>query len=179
MSITQEMFFENLGRSNRSWIAKFGNMLLLGNPKEQGEPSAKRGDSRKRLRESGSQTDDDSEHVEPKLSTSHCLDAMNAKLDELLATCSENKTLKNEICGLRGELKDLKDSLDFAHQEIETLKAEFAKTARTLNLLIRTSKHENANSARKGKKYPLRASAPHSQKDAKSETTESSKTSDY
>ena len=72
----------------------------MGNPKEQGEPSAKHGDSRKRLRESGAQTDDDSEHVEPKLSTSHCLDAMNAKLDELLATCSEIKTLKNEICFL-------------------------------------------------------------------------------
>ena len=122
----------------------------MGNPKERGESSAKRGDSRKRLRESGSQTDDDSEHVEPKLLTSTCLDAMNAKLDELLATCSEIKTLKNEICGLRGELKDLKASLDFAHQEIETLKAESEKifswqrqkkTSRTLNLLIRTSKH--------------------------------------
>ena len=58
------------------------------NPTEQGESSAKRGDGRKRLRESGSQTDADSDssHVEPKHSTSHCLDAMNAKLDELLAT---------------------------------------------------------------------------------------------
>lgn len=56
------------------------------NPTEEGESSAKRGDGRKRLRESGSQTDADSSHVEPKHSTSHCLDAMNAKLDELLAT---------------------------------------------------------------------------------------------
>lgn len=103
----------------------------MGNPKERGESSAKRGDSRKRLRESGSQTDDDSDHVEPKLSTSPCLDAMNAKLDELLATCSEIKTLKNEICGLRGELKDLKASLDFSHQEIETLKAESGKILAT------------------------------------------------
>ena len=103
----------------------------MGNPKEQGESSAKRGDSRKRLRESGSQTDDDSEHVEPKLLTSPCLDAMNAKVDELLATCSEIKTLKNEICGLRRELKDLKASLDFAHQEIETLKAESEKILAT------------------------------------------------
>ena len=104
----------------------------MGNPKEQGEASAKRGDGRKRLRESGSQTDDDNEHVEPELSTSHRLDAMNAKLDELLATCSEIKTLKNKICGLRGELKDLKVSLDFANPEIETLKAEFAKTSATV-----------------------------------------------
>ena len=104
----------------------------MGNPKEQVEASTKRGDGRKRLRESGSQTDDDTEHVEPELSTSHRLDAMNAKLDELLATCSEIKTLKNVICGLRGELKDLKVSLDFANQEIETLKAEFAKTSATV-----------------------------------------------
>lgn len=117
----------------------------MGNPKQQGEPSAKRGDSRKRLREK--QTDDDCEHMEPKLSTSHRLDAMNAKLNELLATCSEIKTLKSETCGLRGELTDLKDSLDFANQEIETLKAESAKTSeqqkktsRTLDLLMRTSK---------------------------------------
>ena len=52
---------------------------------------------------------------------------MNAKLDELLATCSEIKTLKNEICGLRWELKDLKVFLDFAQQDIETLKAESEK----------------------------------------------------
>ena len=120
----------------------------MGNPKEQGEFTEKRRDIRKRLRETGSQTDDDSEHVEPKLSTSPCLDAINAKLDELLATCGEIKRLKNEICGLGGELKDLKVSLDFAHQEIETLKQNLKKywqrqkkTSRILNLLIRTSKH--------------------------------------
>ena len=95
--------------------------------KEQVEPDAKRGEGRKRLREGGSQTDDDLEHVEPKLSTSHRLDAMNAKLDELLATCSEIKTIKIEISGRRGELKSLKDSLDFANREIETLQAGFAK----------------------------------------------------
>ena len=56
---------------------------------------------------------------------------INAKLDELLATCSEIKTLKNEICGLRGEQKDLKVSLNFAHQEIETLKAGSEKILAT------------------------------------------------
>ena len=92
----------------------------MGNQKEQDEPGAKRGESRKRLRESGSQTDDDIEHVEPELSTSHRLEEMNAKLDELLAACGEIKTLKNEICGQRRELKSLQDSLDFANQDIET-----------------------------------------------------------
>ena len=57
---------------------------------------------------------------------------MNAKLDELLAACSEIKTLKNEISELKGELKSLKDSLDFANQEIETLQAGFAKTSATV-----------------------------------------------
>ena len=60
------------------------------NQKEQDEPGAKRRESRKRLRESGSQTDNDIEHVEPELSTSHRLEVMNAKLDELLAASSEN-----------------------------------------------------------------------------------------
>ena len=68
----------------------------------------------------GPQTDDELEQVEPKLSTLHRLDAMNAKLEELLAAWSEIKTLKNEIRELREKLKSLKDSLDFANQEIET-----------------------------------------------------------
>jgi len=103
----------------------------MGNQKEQDEPGAKRGESRKRLRESGSQTDDDIEHVEPKLSTSHLLEEMNAKLDELLAACGEIKALKNEICGLRRELKSLQDSLYFANQDIEALKGGLAKTSET------------------------------------------------
>ena len=85
----------------------------MGNQKEQDESGAKCGESRKRLRESGSQTDNDIEHVEPELSTSHCLEEMNAKLDELLAACGEIEMLKNVICGLRRELKSLQDSLDF------------------------------------------------------------------
>ena len=107
----------------------------MGNPKEQKEhvePNAKHGEGRKRLREGGSQTDDYLEHVEPKLSTLHRLDIMNTKLDELLAACIEIKTLKTEISGLRGELKSLKDSLDFANQEMETLQAGFAKTSATV-----------------------------------------------
>ena len=107
----------------------------MGNQKEQKEhvePNAKHGEGRKRLREGGSQTDHYLEHVEPKLSTLHCLDTMNTKLDELLAVCIEIKTLKTEISGLRGELKSLKDSLDFANQEMETLQAGFAKTSATV-----------------------------------------------
>ena len=63
---------------------------------------------------------------------SQLLEEMNAKLDELLATCGEIKTLKNEICGLRQVLKSLQGSLDFANQDIETLKAGFAKTSETV-----------------------------------------------
>ena len=102
----------------------------MGNPKEQGKPSAKRGDGRKGSEKVVHKQRTISSTCE--LSTSHRLDAMNAKLDELFATCSEIETLKNEIRGLRGELKDLKDSLDFANQEIGTLKVEFAKTSATV-----------------------------------------------
>ena len=94
----------------------------MGNTTEQDEPDAKRGEGRKRFRERESQTDEETEHVEHEHSTPHGLDAINVKLDKLLATCSEIKTLKNEICGLREELKSVRDSLDFANQEIETLK---------------------------------------------------------
>jgi len=104
----------------------------MGDQEEQDEHGAKRGESRKRLRESGSQTDDDIEHVKPEPSTSHCLEAMNAKFNERLAACSEIETLKNERCGLRREMKSLEDSLDFANQEIETLQAGFAKTSATV-----------------------------------------------
>jgi len=58
---------------------------------------------------------------------------MNAKLDEFLVVCSEIETLKNEICGLRREMKSLQDSLDFANQEIETLQAGFVKTSATVD----------------------------------------------
>lgn len=101
----------------------------MGNTKEQEEPDAKHGDSRKRFRERESQTDEETEHVELEHSTPHRLDAINAKLDELLLTCSEIKTLKDEICGLREELKSVRDSLDFANQETETLKAVVSKTS--------------------------------------------------
>ena len=47
-------------------------------------------------------------------------------------TCSEIKILKDEICGLREELKSVRDSLNFANQEIETLKAAVAKTSTTV-----------------------------------------------
>ena len=68
------------------------------NEKGQKAPEANRGEGRQRLRESGSQTDDDAEHVDR-------LDVMNAKLDELLAACREIKSIKNEVSGLREELK--------------------------------------------------------------------------
>ena len=62
--------------------------------------------------------------MELEHSIPHRLDAINAKLNKLLATCSKIKILKDEICGLREELKSVRDSLDFANQETETLKHE-------------------------------------------------------
>ena len=95
------------------------------NEKGQKAPEANRGEGRQRLRESGSQTDDDAEHVDR-------LDVMNAKLDELLAACREIKSIKNEVSGLREELKGLKESLEFAEKEIECLKEKMADTTTTI-----------------------------------------------
>ena len=116
--------FKTGGGQNPSWIAELALKEIENQKEEKGqdEPDAKC-EGRKRLREGGSQTDDDLKHVEPKLSTSHHIDAMNVKLDELLVACSEIKTLKNEIGGLGGELRSLKDSLDFANWDLETLQA--------------------------------------------------------
>ena len=61
------------------------------------------------VRESGPQIDRRRyrAHLVPELSSSHRLDAIEAKLDELLAACSVIKTLKNETYGLRGVLISL------------------------------------------------------------------------
>ena len=56
----------------------------------------------KRLRENGSQTDEDDEHAR--------LEEMNTKLDQVLTACGEIALLKDEIRKLRDEVKNLKQS---------------------------------------------------------------------
>ena len=103
----------------------------MGNDKEGKASDSKRGESRKRLRDGGSQTDE--EDLMPSgRSTSARLDEMNAKLDKVLAACGEIESLKKEIGELKGELKGLKESLEFAEKEITSLKAEMAETSTTV-----------------------------------------------
>lgn len=103
----------------------------MGNDKEGKASDSKRGESRKRLRDGGSQTDEE-DLMAPGRSTSARLDEMNAKLDKVLAACGEIESLKKEIGELKGELKGLKESLEFAEKEITSLKAEMAETSKTV-----------------------------------------------
>ena len=103
----------------------------MGNDKEGKASDSKRGAGRKRLRDGGSQTDEE-DLMAPGRSTSARLDEMNAKLDKVLAACGEIESLKKEIGELKGEFKGLKESLEFAEKEIISLKAEMAKISTTV-----------------------------------------------
>ena len=103
----------------------------MGNDKEGKASDSKRGEGRKRLRDGGSQTDEEDLMASGR-STLARLDEMNAKLDKVLAVCGEIESLKKEIGELKGELKDLKESLEFAGKEIISLKAEMAETSTTV-----------------------------------------------
>ena len=101
----------------------------MGNDKEGKASDSKRGEGRKRLRDGGSQTDEE-DLMAPGRSTSARLDEMNAKLDKVLAACGEIESLKKEIGELKGEFKGLKESLEFAEKEIISLKAEISTTVK-------------------------------------------------
>ena len=64
------------------------NEEYMGNEKEGKASDSKRGEGRKRLRDGGSQTDEE-DLMAPGRSTSARLDEMNAKLDKVLAVCGE------------------------------------------------------------------------------------------
>lgn len=78
----------------------------------------------KRLRDRRSQTDKET----------HRIQALNSPWFALLllAACSEIESLKKEIGELRGEVKSLKESLEFAMKEITKLRTEMVKTSTTV-----------------------------------------------
>ncbi|CAH3120873.1 unnamed protein product [Porites lobata] len=83
----------------------------------------------KRLRENGSQTDEDDEHVGVGGVMSARLEEMNTKLDQVLTACGEIALLKDEIRKLRDEVKNLKQSLQSAEEEIESLQESQKETS--------------------------------------------------
>lgn len=98
---------------------------------------------RKRLRESGSQTEGDC-----MVSDGHCCEAavnvaeMNSKLDKLLSLVSEMESVKNRVAQLEEDNKKLKESAECTSLEILNLKsatvytgASTEKTAKDLNSL--------------------------------------------
>ena len=85
----------------------------MGNDKEGKASDSKRGESRKRLRDGESQTDEEDLMASGR-STLVRLNKMNPKLDKVLAGHNKIESLKKEIGELKGELKSLKESLKFA-----------------------------------------------------------------
>ena len=91
------------------------------------KPKNARAECRKRLRESGSQTDDDS--LQEEDSSGHCCEAsaklaeVNTKLDRILLSLTELEALKEKVSSLENESKNLKDSIEFAHNDITDLKS--------------------------------------------------------
>ena len=83
----------------------------------------------KRLRENGSQTNEDDEHVGVGGVMSARLEEMNTKLDQVLTSCGEIALLKDEIRKLRDEVKNLKQSLQSAEEEIESLQESQKETS--------------------------------------------------
>ena len=102
----------------------------MGDGKEEWSSVFDRKDRRKRMRESGSQTDEEDYVASTTLScsTDARLEKMNEKLDRVLSACQEIESLKSEIIELRNVVKTLKDSLDTAQENINQLQTELAET---------------------------------------------------
>ena len=102
----------------------------MGDGKEERSSVFDRKDRRKRMREDGSQTDEE-DHVASTImsrSTDARLDKMNETLDRVLSACQQIESLKSEIIELRNEVKTLKDSIDAAQENINQLQTELAET---------------------------------------------------
>ena len=83
----------------------------------------------KRLRENGSQTDEDDEHVGVRGVMSALLEEMNTTLDEVLRASGEIAPLKDEIRKLRDEVNNLKQPLESAEEEIQSLQESQKETS--------------------------------------------------
>ena len=83
----------------------------------------------KRLRENGSQTDEDDEHVGVRGVMSALLEEMNTTLDEVLRASGEIALLKDEIRKLRDEVNNLKQSLQSTEEEIQSLQESQKETS--------------------------------------------------
>ena len=108
-----------------------------------GKPKNSRAECRKRPRESGSQTDDDS--LQEEYSSGHCCEAsakfaeVNTKLDRILHSLTELEVLKERVSSLEKKSKNLKDNIEFAQNDITDL-----KSTTVLRLLQHGSSRERA-----------------------------------
>ena len=94
-----------------------------------------RADSRKRLRESGSQTDGEDAFDE---ADGHCrgafakLDEVSGKLDKVLTRLGELEAMQGRVAELEKENKSLQESLNTAQADIDDLNSSSTATCATL-----------------------------------------------
>ena len=94
---------------------------------------------RKRLRESGSQTDEDS--LQQEVSSGHCCEVkfaeVNTKLDRILHSMTELEALKDKVSALEKESKDLitdlKATVIYACSNVERLGNELTSLQEELD----------------------------------------------
>ena len=109
------------------------------NQQKSGElkESAREGRRRKRIREQGSQTDDEAfdDHEEHDHGCTLCRRTLNdiqEKLDKMLSFLPEIQTLKTTVSELEKEKDAFRESLEFTQAELHELKNNTTSTAAML-----------------------------------------------
>ena len=103
-----------------------------------------RADSRKRLRESGSQTDGEDEAVGHYCEAFAKLDEVSEKLDKVLTRLGELEDMQGRVAELEKENKNLQESLNTAHADIDDLNSSSTATCATLEIHAKNLEDLNA-----------------------------------
>ena len=89
---------------------------------------------RKRLRTSGSQTDEEDQYVAGNWGCNylHRIDQLTVKIDKVLATCKQLGAIQQSISELKKDISDVKTSMEFNSNEIKDLKSIVAKNTNAI-----------------------------------------------
>ena len=87
----------------------------------------------KRLRTSGSQTDEEDHEVgKCGCNALHRIDELTVKIDKVLATCKQLEAIQQSISELKKDISDVKTSLEFNSNEIKDLKSKVVKNTNAI-----------------------------------------------
>ena len=90
--------------------------------------------SGKRLRTSGSQTDEEDQHVAGNCGCNalHRIDKLAVKIEKVLATCKQLEAIQQSISELKKDISDVKTLLEFNSNEIKDLKLKVAENTNAI-----------------------------------------------